>query len=166
MSLTPKQQRFVEEYLIDLNATQAAIRAGYTEKTAYSQGQRLLKNAEIQIQIDKAKEKRSKRTQMTADDVLRSLAEIASVDIAEAFNDDGTLKPLKDIPVAVRKAIAGIDVQEADGKATVRKIRFWSKDRTLEMLGRHFELFTDKVKHEGLDGLAESLQKRRERAKR
>lgn len=167
--LTPKQQRFVEEYLVDLNATQAAIRAGYSERTAYSIGQENLNKPDIDKAIRKARQEQSERTQMTADDVLRSLAEIASVDIGEAFNEDGSLKALKDIPPAVRRAISGIDIQEinSEGKTLghVKKVRFWSKDRTLEMLGRHFELFTDKVKHEGLDGLAEALEKRRKRSK-
>ena len=65
MALSEMQQLFCDEYLIDLNATQAAIRAGYSEKTAYSQGQRLLKNVEIQKQIQKRKDDRSKRTEIT-----------------------------------------------------------------------------------------------------
>ena len=75
MSLTPKQERFVAEYLIDLNATQAAIRAGYSEKTAYSQGQRLLKNVEVAAAIQKALAERSERTKITQDYVLTSIRE-------------------------------------------------------------------------------------------
>lgn len=80
MPLTPKQAAFVREYLIDLNATQAAIRAGYSEKTAYSQGQRLLKNAEVQAAIAKAQAQRAKRLQLTADDVLKGLYAEATYD--------------------------------------------------------------------------------------
>ncbi len=68
-----RQQRFVEEYLIDLNATQAAIRAGYSERTSYSQGQRLLKNVEIQSAIQSLQNTRSERTQITADKVLTDI---------------------------------------------------------------------------------------------
>lgn len=77
MPLTPKQAAFAREYLVDLNATQAAIRAGYSEKTAYSQGQRLLKNAEVQAAIAEAQAQRAKRTELTQDYVLNSLRSIA-----------------------------------------------------------------------------------------
>ena len=73
--LTDKQKRFVEEYLVDLNATQAAIRAGYSEQTAYSIGQRLLKKVEVQEAIQQAQNKRSERTQITQDEVIRRLIE-------------------------------------------------------------------------------------------
>ncbi|MDG6310861.1 terminase small subunit, partial [Glaesserella parasuis] len=71
--LTDKQQRFVEEYLIDLNATQAAIRAGYSEKTARSIGQRLLTFVDIQEAIQEAQNKRAERVNVTQDDVLKGL---------------------------------------------------------------------------------------------
>jgi len=73
--MTPKQQAFIKEYLIDLNATQAAIRAGYSEKTAYSHGQRLLKDVEIQSAINKAQAERSERTEIDADYVLKTIKE-------------------------------------------------------------------------------------------
>ena len=81
--LTAKQQRFVEEYLIDLNATQAAIRAGYSQDTAYSQGQRLLKNVEVSQVVKKSLQERSKRTQIDADWVLKEAAEIATMHKAD-----------------------------------------------------------------------------------
>jgi hypothetical protein len=80
MALTAKQQRFVEEYLVDLNATAAAIRAGYSEKTARSIGHELLSKPEIQAAIEAALAERSKRTEITADDVLQRLWSIASAD--------------------------------------------------------------------------------------
>ncbi len=73
MSLTPKQARFVEEYLIDLNATQAAIRAGYSKKTAYSQGQRLLKKVEVAAYIQAAQIEVSRRAKIAVDDVVTGL---------------------------------------------------------------------------------------------
>src|SRR5262245_26754988 len=80
MGLTPRQQRFVEEYLIDLNATQAAIRAGYSSKTAGQQGERLLKNVEIKAAVDDAISERSERTKVTSAKVLERLWSIATVD--------------------------------------------------------------------------------------
>ena len=82
-NLTPKQERFCEEYLIDLNATQAAIRAGYSEKTAYSAGQRLLRNVEIQNRIAELKAERSKRTEITQDRVVKELAAMAFANVTE-----------------------------------------------------------------------------------
>src|SRR5690554_3470514 len=72
--LTDKQKRFCEEYIIDLNRTKAAIRADYSEETADVQGSRLLKNVKVQKEIEKLKKARSKRTQITADRVLKELA--------------------------------------------------------------------------------------------
>ncbi len=80
MSLTPKQARFVEEYLVDLNATQAAIRAGYSPKTAYSQGERLLKNVEVHRAIQEAQEARSERTGITQDEVIQGLKKEAALE--------------------------------------------------------------------------------------
>lgn len=81
--LTPKQQRFVDEYLIDLNATQAAIRAGYSERTAYSIGDENLKKPEIKKAIEQAKAKRSQRTKIEADSVLKMWYDLATVDYNE-----------------------------------------------------------------------------------
>ena len=81
-NLTPKQQRFVEEYLIDLNATQSAIRAGYSEKTAQEQSSRLLSNVMIQEAVQKAKNKLSERTELTVDMVVNGLLKEAQ-DYAE-----------------------------------------------------------------------------------
>lgn len=85
--MTPKQQQFVKEYLIDLNATQAAIRAGYSEATAYSIGQRLLKDVEVSSAIQTEMGKRAERTLLTADEVLKRLDRIAQA--AEQDNDRG-----------------------------------------------------------------------------
>ncbi len=81
--LTPKQQRFVDEYLIDLNATQAAIRAGYSPKTANREGNRLLSKVDIQQAIEQAKAERSERTKITQDDVLKMWHDLATVDYNE-----------------------------------------------------------------------------------
>ena len=85
--LTDKQQAFVAEFLVDLNATQAAIRAGYSEKTAYSQGQRLLKNVEVDAAIKAAQAERAEKTQRTALDVLKDIQ-----DVSKEARDGGDLK--------------------------------------------------------------------------
>jgi len=91
MPLTDKQKRFVEEYLVDLNATQAAIRAGYSAKTAGSIGEENLKKPEIAAAIQEAMDARSKRTEITADRVLQELAKIGFADIRKAVKWGATV---------------------------------------------------------------------------
>ena len=95
--MTEKQKRFCEEYLVDLNATKAALRAGYAEKTAYSQGQRLLKNVEINDCITELKSKQSERTGITADKVLEELAQLgfAPIETCESFKASDKLRALE-----------------------------------------------------------------------
>ena len=130
--LTPKQTRFVQEYLLDLNATQAAIRAGYSVKTAGSVGHEILKKPEIQAAIHAAMKARSERTEIDADWVLKRLARDATADLADLYTDTGVLKPVHEWPMAWRTGlVAGIEtVQERDGEdadgiavyVTVRKV--------------------------------------------
>lgn len=94
MAITPKQQRFAEEYLIDLNASQAAIRAGYSEATAPEQASRLLKNANVRAMIDERMAERSERTAITADYVLEGIKAVTERCAAqgEEFNPPSALK--------------------------------------------------------------------------
>lgn len=159
-TLTPKQQAFCREYLIDLNATQAAIRAGYSEKTARSQAQRMLTNVDIQTELKELMEIRAKRAEIDADTVLAELLRIARADIGEAFNPDGSLKSMAEMPEEIRRAISGVDVfEEFQGRGDsreqigfTRKVRFWDKVKALEMLGRHLRMFSDRVEITGKDG--------------
>jgi phage terminase small subunit len=164
--LKGKSKIFVDEYLVDQNATQAAIRAGYSKKTAYAIGQKLLKKAVIASAVQKEMDARAKRVQFTADDVLRELRNISDADISECYNKDGSFKLIHEIPLHIRKAIAGIEVKElfdwAEDARTGRrkkkkigevvKVKFWDKTKTLELTGRHLKLFTDKLEHTGKDG--------------
>lgn len=153
--MTPKQQQFVREYLIDLNATKAADRAGY--KQPHSQGHRLLENVEIAAAVQHAMNQRAEKTGITSEVVLQELLRLARVDISEAFNEDGSLKPIKEIPEDVRRAISAVEVDEiqegrGDDRRFVgytRKVKFWDKKGALELLGKHLKLFTDKVEHSG-----------------
>jgi len=157
--LTAKQKAFVNEYLIDLNATQAAIRAGYSEKTANEQGARLLANVSISEFISKAMEERSKRTGITADQVLNELAMIAfanGTDFAQVVEEpiivnghySGQLRkqevvkvfPTDKIPEDKQKAIAGIK----ETKYGI-DVSTYDKVKALELLGRHLGMFKDKV---------------------
>lgn len=147
--LTPKQTRFVQEYLVDANGTRAAIRAGYSARTANEQASRLLANVSVRRALDMIMAERSQRTQVTQDRVVLESSRIAFADPRRAFNDDGTLKDVKDWPGDVAAAISSLEVSERIGDDGVRvitkKIRFWDKTSNLNLLARHLGMFTDKV---------------------
>lgn len=153
--LTPKQQMFVDAYLIDLNATKAAIKAGYSEKTAQEQGSRLLLNVMVAASIQAAMDKRSAKFEVSADKVLSRLDAIGGVDIADAYTTNGALKNIHDIPAEVRKCIASIETLEKFeyiGGENVKigdlvKVKFWDKIKSNELIGKHLKLFTDKIEH-------------------
>lgn len=147
--LTEKHLAFCREYLIDLNATRA-YKTVYkcSVKVAEVNGCRLLRNAKVQKKLTELIQKRAKRTEITADEVLREVARIALADVGQAFNDDGTLKEIHKIPKDVRRAISAIETTETfmgDGENRVwdgytRKLKFWSKDKQLENLMKHLGL--------------------------
>lgn len=151
--LTPKQKRFIEEYLVDLNATQAAIRAGYSEDSAAVIGCENLIKPNIQAAINEAVAERSKKVEVTQEMVLRELAMIAFVDIRQAFDADGFLLPIKDMPENVARAVAGMDLSsrviegtDPDSERQVlhedlKKLKLIDKKGSLELLGRHLKLF-------------------------
>jgi phage terminase small subunit len=155
-TLTPKQALFVREYLIDLNATQAAIRAGYSVDTAQQIGSENLSKPVIQESIQSAMEERSKRTEITADRVLREIATIAFIDIRDAFGDDGQLLPIKEMPEDIARAIGGIDHSVMGSKGEeiglTSKIKLIDKKGALELAGKHLKLFTDRVESSGVNG--------------
>ena len=146
--LTPKQAAFVQEYLIDLNATQAAIRAGYSEKNADKIGSELLGKTRIQTAIQAALKRRAKRTEITQDRVLRELAKLAFSDL-RAFTEWGEAQGilLKDsVELEDDEAACVAEVAQIAGKDG-RSLRFklHSKEKALELLGKHLGLFTDKL---------------------
>lgn len=166
--LNAKQSRFVAEYLVDLNATQAAIRAGYSERTAYAQGQRLLKHDEIRRAVNEANQKRQKRTEITQDRVLEELGRLAFSDIRRLYDENGSLLRPEDWPDDVAASVASMEVVTknlGEGEVEyVAKLKTWDKTRGLEMLGRHLKMFTDKVEHDLAPGLAERLRRAKDRA--
>lgn len=145
--MTDKNKRFVEEYLIDLNATQAAIRAGYSPSTAYSIGNELLRKPEISKALAQAQAERSKRTGVSQDRIIRELAKIAFSnlpDIVDPF--DGSV-----IATADRDDLAciqSIKVKQTEG-STEREVKLADKMRALELLGRHLGMFKDKLEISG-----------------
>jgi phage terminase small subunit len=139
--LTNKQRAFVAEYLVSLNATQAAIRAGYSRGTAGRMGAENLSKPVIAAAIQQAMDERAARTGITADMVVRRLAEIGFGDVRRCFNADGELILPQDMPDDVAALLAGIEVKTVSlgaGKVEhVAKIKTRDTVRALELLGKH-----------------------------
>ncbi|MCO7513725.1 terminase small subunit [Pseudomonas guariconensis] len=174
MALTAKQQRFVVEYLVDLNATQAAIRAGYAPARAREQAYQLMKKPEVKAAIEKAMAERSKRLKVDADYVLQRLVEIDQLDVIDILNDDLTLLPLSEWPKAWRLSLSGMDITEI-GRATedasaamafLKKIKWPDKVRNLELLGKHVNVNAFKEQVDvTVTGLSARMAKAKERVR-
>lgn len=160
VALNAKQQRFVEEYLVDLNQTQAAIRCGYSPRTAKQQGSRLLTNADVQAAITAAQARRSERTEVEQDRVLQELARIGFASLKGLMNWDGQavrFKPSDELTDDEAAAIAAVESetttytdQEGNTETKVKlKLKLWDKNTALTNLGRHLGMFKDKVEHSG-----------------
>lgn len=151
MALTPKQEMFIKEYLIDLNLTQAATRAGYSAKTAEAAGCRLFKDVKIQSAIQAEMNKRATRTEITADRVLQEIARLAFANLQDFYNENGSLKEIKDLPREVAAALSSTKINLTEACA-VQEIKLHDKKGSLELLGKHLKLFTDKTEFTGADG--------------
>lgn len=159
--LNQKQLIFVQEYLIDLNATQACIRAGYSEKTSKQMGSENLSKPDIQKAIAEAMEDRMNRIEITQDTVLQELAKIAMLDIGDAFDENSELLQIKDMPENVRRAIGSFELSKTklagDDESLIeehlKKVRMIDKKGALELLGKHLKLFTDVKEIHGLEDL-------------
>lgn len=141
--MTKKQKRFVEEYLIDLNATQAAIRAGYSPDTAGSIGAENLKKPEIKSRIDKAMAERSRRTGINQDRVLLELARIGFAKITDVVDPD-TAKIKTDASEDDLACIQSIKIKPNEF-GTEREVRLYDKKSALVDLGKHLGMFKDKI---------------------
>lgn len=145
--LTEKQQRFVDEYLIDLNATQAAIRAGYSVRTAKEQGSQNLTKLNVQQAISEKMAERSKRTGVNQDRIVMELAKIAFINAADVINsDDATIKEgatIDDTAAIQSVKVKVIPTKEGDG--VEREIRLNDKLKALELLGKHLGMWNDKL---------------------
>lgn len=155
--LTPKQKRFVEEYLIDLNATQAAIRAGYSEKTARKIGNENLTKPDIQSVIQEKIQEREKRTEVTSDRVVQELAKIAFADLKDFVTWDENGVMIIDSDQVDGTVLAEIsettNIQTfpngGESERIQKKVKPYDKMKALEMLGKHLGMLTDKVEVSG-----------------
>lgn len=144
--LSEQRQRFVEEYLIDLNGTQAAIRAGYSVKTAQEQSSRLLSNVMVQEAISKAMAARSRRTGVNQDRVVLELAKLAFVKMTDVVDSNGRIR--EDATDDDLSCIESIKYKESDnefGGSVEREVKIGSKLKALELLGRHLGMWNDKL---------------------
>jgi len=145
--LTLKQQIFCDEYLIDLNATQAAVRAGYSSSTAKDIGCENLAKPNIRTYIDKVMAERSKRTGINQDRVIRELARIAFINPNDVMNlDEVTIKDnASEDDLAVIQSVRIKTVPTKNGNGVEREIKLADKLKALELLGKHLGMFTEKV---------------------
>lgn len=148
--MTDKQIKFAHEYLVDLNAKQAAIRAGYSANTAAEQGYQLLNDNDVSAHICELRAKQQERTDISADKVLKEVARLAFSDIRNYYDDNGFLKLPKDLSDDAAAALSGIDIDELWGMGMggdkekigeTKKIKLHSKSDGLEKLMKHLGLY-------------------------
>jgi len=155
-NLNEKQKRFCEEYMIDLNATQSAIRAGYSEDTARQIGSENLSKPVISSYIEQLMLDRSNRTTITADKVLQELARMAFFNVQDVQDDKGNTKPFNEWSrddLACIQEITETKMGNDDASMVInQKFKASDKKANLELIGKHLRLFTDKVEHSGPNG--------------
>lgn len=162
MALTPKQERFVAEYLIDLNATQAAIRAGYSAKTAGAVGHENLRKPEISKAVQEAMKAREQRTEITQDRVLQELAKLGFANMQDYMRITPEGEPVADLSQLSRDQAAAIteftveDFTDGRGEDSrdVRRVKFKLADKRAALvdIGKHLGMFKDKVELTGANG--------------
>lgn len=187
-ALTPKQARFVQEYLLDLNATQAAIRAGYSKRSAQEQGSQLLSHPGVMAAIDAAKVQRSEKTEIDAERVLKEIAAMAFYDPAELIGVAREIEPdekcrdgegviemngrkyavsgicspahIAGLPENVRRAIVGWSWDRNQNFT----LKLADKSKALDQLARHLSLYNDRLEVSGVEGLAERIARAKHRS--
>jgi phage terminase small subunit len=161
--LTDKQAQFVREYLIDLNASQAAVRAGY-KGDPNTVGPRLLANVGIRSHVEAAMAKRGERTEVTADRVIREIARLAFFDPRKLLTSEGEPIPIQELDDDTAAAIAGLEtaterVRGEDGGSThIRKYKIADKNSALEKLAKHLGIY-ELDNHQKTDALTEILKR-------
>lgn len=142
--LTSKQELFCKEYLVDLNATQAAIRAGYSKRTAGSVGHENLKKPEIESRISELKGQRAEKLDITAERVLEELAKIGFSNAAELRDSWDSLKDWDQLTDEQKSVISEVEVTTTVGESytsTKRKVKLYDKLAALEKISRHIGFF-------------------------
>ena len=143
INLKPKKQTFVQKYVISFNASKACAEAGYSEKTAYSQGQRLLKNVEVSKIIEAYQKHQKDENQDEVEKLRDFLKAVTYSDVLELYDDDGVLKSLKDLSPSIRAAIAAIEFTHNQKGEILTRIKLKDSIRAAELLGKHFGIFKE-----------------------
>jgi len=179
-NLTAKQARFVAEYLVDLNATAAARRAGYSARNADKIGPELLGKTRIKDAIERAQEDRAKRTAVTSDRVVAELAKLAFANLGDFMKPGADGDPYVDFSALTRDqsaALAEVTVEDfkdgrGDSGRDVRRIKFKLADKRAALvdLGRHLGLFVERHEHSGpaggpIEHSVEAIERRQEQAR-
>ena len=160
MALTEKMKRFGDEYLVDLVATKAAIRAGYSPASAYSQAHDLLKKPDMQAYLDVKRKELQEKTGITTEKVLREYARIAFFDPRQLYTVDGALKQVRELTEDEAAALAGLEVNEEyvsdspnkDAVGATKKVKFADKIRALDSISRILGISVEKHEHTGKNG--------------
>ncbi len=155
--LTAKQEAFCREYLIDLNAAQAAIRAGYSEKTAKEIGSENLTKPNISTRIARLLKKREERTEVTVDRVLAEIAKVAFIQESDFYHEDGTVKLASELSDDQRSGLKSYSVKSVNiGDGQYEEIPIFTahdKLKALEMTAKHLGMFTEKIELKGEVGV-------------
>lgn len=146
VKLSDKRQNFVNEYLVDLNGTQAAIRAGYSAKTANEQAARLLANVNIQQAVAEKMAERSKRTGVSQDRVVLELAKIAFVKMTDIVDTNGIIKSsATEDDLSCIESVKYKSYNTNTGSGVEREVKVSSKLKALELLGKHLGMWNEKL---------------------
>ena len=158
---SPRKNKFIAEYLVDLNAQAAARRAGYTplKDGTCHHGSDLLKEPYIAQCVKEALDRRQTRVEVKQDDVLREAMRLGYSDLRKAFNRDGTMKPVHEWPDDVASFISSVKISEIYGRGKgrpvigqLKEIKLWSKVSALELLAKHLGILIEKHEIHGKDG--------------
>lgn len=168
-----RRTRFVKEYLLEQNATKAAIAAGYSAKTAHAQGSRLLKNAEVRARIEQKNTELNNKLDLTAERLKAELARLCYFDAANFFNPDGSAKAITDLDEDSRRAIAGFEMaelyegsgEERKQAGYIKKFKLPDKTRAIELAMRVEKMLIERVEITGADELVRRLSAGRKRAR-
>lgn len=166
-----RRTRFIREYLLDQNATRAAIAAGYSEKTAGQAGHRLLKDIQVRAEIEQKNTEINQKLDLTIERVKLEIARLAYYDPRNFFNVDGSAKAITELDEDSARALAGFEMAElfsgsGEDRASVgqiKKFKMGDKGRALEMAARHLKMLTDKVELSTSDEVVKRLMNGRKR---
>lgn len=149
-TLSPKERRFVAEFLIDQKGGPAAIRAGYSKRSADQIASRLLRKDKVGRAVDRLLKKVEEKAELTAQAIRDAVAAVIAFDPRKAFNKDGTIKDISKIPLNEALAIAGIENDDSEGE--IKKIRFVDRMKAAELGAKLLGLVKERLEHTGKDG--------------